>query len=99
MSKRKKQHYPRLEQLLREYCEARTLDFNKYSPFHMRIMDGGYTVFDAWTTGRYYILTTDYFGLNPQKKIPERGGEKGVLPLDEETLFAWLDKLFYATEM
>ena len=65
----------------------------------MRIMDGGYTVFDVWTTGRYYVLTTDYFELNPNVRISERGGEKGLLPRDKKELFEWLDRLFYAAGM
>ena len=66
------------------------LDLHQYSPYHFRIMDGGYVVVDVWTTGRYYVLMTDY--LEMAGGGVERGGEKGQLPL---TFEHFLDGLFY----
>lgn len=75
------------------YAKLRDLDYKRYSKYHMRLMDGGYTVLDVWTTGRYYVLTTDYSELTPS--IVERGGEKGDLLLETSALTEWLDGLFY----
>lgn len=93
---KQKNHIPGLVDKLTEYAEKRTLDFHQYSPYHMRIMDGGFTVLDVWTTGRYYVLTTDYHELLDDNVV-ERGGEKGALPLDN--LWPFLDKLFYGEDM
>lgn len=97
MTRRKKPHYPELISILKAYCDSRTLDFHQYSAFHMRIMDGGYTVLDIWTTGRYYILTTDYLEMIGPG-ITERGNEKGDLLffVDDKDLFRdWLDGVFF----
>jgi hypothetical protein len=59
----------------------------------MRIIDPGYCVMDIWTTGKYYILED-----NRDVKIM-RGGEKGIVPEDNDQLFRFLDKLFYAADM
>lgn len=75
------------------YATSRGLDFHQYSKYHMRLMDGGYTVLDIWTTGRYYVLTTDYVEF--AKGTVERGGEKGLVPGSYEELEKWLDNLFY----
>lgn len=91
MSKKQKNHVPGLPQRLVDYCENRMLDFHQYSLYHMRIMDGGFTVLDVWTTGRYYILTTDYLAMVGEGV--ERGGEKGYIPTNN--LEDWLDKLFF----
>lgn len=99
MSKRKRQHYAHLSKILEEYTNERSLDFERYSDFHMRLMDGGFTTLDVWTTGRYYVLHTDYSAQDNQSVI-ERGGEKGMVPLDSGVdLYDWLDKLFYAVDM
>lgn len=91
MSRRQKQHIAGLGEDLQEYAESRTLDFHQYSPYHMRIMDGGYVVLDVWTTGRYFVLMTDYVELAPG--TVERGGEKGQLP--SSYLHKFIDKIFY----
>lgn len=92
MSKVKKEHIRGLNIDLANYAKKRQLEFSQYSPYHMRIMDGGYVVLDVWTTGRYYILTTDYAELVPG--AVERGGEKGSLPrLGIRWLF--LDSIFF----
>lgn len=91
MSKQKN-HIPGLADKLANYADERKLDFHQYSPYHMRMMDGGYVVLDVWTTGRYFVLMTDYLAML-EGNIVERGGEKGQLPLDD--LQGFLDKLFY----
>lgn len=88
----KKYHIPNIELTLAQYADRRTLDFHQYSPYHMRISDGGYTVIDIWTTGRYYVLTTDYLTMLSERII-ERGGEKGQL--HEDDINDWLDELFF----
>lgn len=96
---KQKNHIPGLSERLSTYAEKRVLDFHQYSPYHMRIMDGGYVVLDVWTTGRYYVVMTDYY-LFLDGAIPERGGEKGFLPtLTEEELWPFLDKIFYGEDM
>ena len=96
MSKRKNVHYDELPGMLYDYANDRGLDFSQYSVYNMRLMDGGYCVLDVWTTSRYWVMTTDYHAMNPQKKIVERGGEKGFLPVTNQQLIAWLDKFFFA---
>lgn len=94
MSKRKATGVEVKPTTIHNYAEARNLDFHQYSDYHMRLMDGGYTVVDIWTSGRYYVLTTDY--VEVAKGTIERGGEKGVLPAASgPKLTEWLDKLFY----
>lgn len=98
----KNPHYADLESILSTYADSRSLDFFKFSPNHMRLTDGGYCVIDTWTTGRYYVLTTDYRAMEPTVKTIERGGEKGSLilgngkDLDRKNTSAWLDQLFFA---
>lgn len=98
MSRRHKTHIPGLAFDLEEYAYTRNLDFYRYSEYHLRIMDQGITVFDAWTTGRYYVLDTNYHKLT-DKTIVERAGEKGHLPFGKEKIFKFLDKLFFAADM
>lgn len=97
MSKQKN-HIPGLIDQLTEYCEKRVLDFHQYSPYHMRIMDGGFVVLDVWTTGRYYVLMTDYLAMFDGEKI-ERAGEKGWIPTGANRLWNFLDELFYGEPM
>lgn len=92
MSRKLKQHFPGLIVELNRYAARRHLEFMAYSEFHMRIMDGGYTVVDVWTTGRYYILTTDYVEMVGPGLI-ERGGEKGFVP--RTNINKWLDAIFF----
>lgn len=54
MSKRKV-HFNSLPDLLTSYAQLRGLDFQRYSEFHMRLMDGGFCVLDVWTTGNLTI--------------------------------------------
>lgn len=91
MSKQKN-HIAGLVDKLNEYSEKRQLDIAQYSPYHLRIMDGGYVVLDVWTTGRYFIVMTDYNEMT-DGNVVERQGEKGQLPLDALTPF--LDKIFF----
>lgn len=98
MSRKPKNHVPRLHERLAAYCEARGLTTHMYSPYHMRVFDDGFTVLDVWTTGRYYIQTTDYKQQYDDGVIPERFGEKGNLPV---TLGLWpfLDGIFFGGDM
>lgn len=86
-----KNHIPEFMSKLSLYAHSRSLDEHAYSPYHFRLMDGGYTVVDLWTTGRYYVLTTDYAEMT-DGNVVERGGEKGQLPLPFEP---FLDELFF----
>lgn len=95
MSKQKN-HIPELIDRLNQYVEKRMLDMHQYSPYHMRIMDGGFVVLDVWTTGRYYVVMTDYLEMT-DGNVVERQGEKGQLPLDD--LWPFLDTLFYGGDM
>lgn len=95
---RRKFHDTSLPSKLNRYAEERSLDFHQYNQYHMRLMDGGYTTLDIWTTGRYYILSTDFHELGAEGMV-ERGGEKGNLPSNDMLKLAtWLDKLFFAVE-
>lgn len=87
-----KNHIPGIVETLRDYASKRMLDFHQYSPYHMRIMDGGYVVVDVWTTGRYFIVMTDYAEMT-DNNIVERQGEKGQLPVNDIENF--LDKIFF----
>lgn len=91
-----KNHIPELVDRLSNYAERRVLDFSQYSPYHMRIMDGGYVILDVWTTGRYYVVMTDYQEMT-DGNVRERGGEKGQIPLKD--LWPFLDKLFFGEDM
>lgn len=93
---RPKSYIPGLHDRLAEYAEKRMLDFHQYSPYHMRITDGGYVILDLWTTGRYYIVMTDYY-LFLDGAIPERAGEKGSI--DTNNLWPFLDKIFFGEDM
>lgn len=95
---KQRNHVQGLSDLLTEYCEKRVLDFAQYSPYHMRVMDGGFVVLDVWTTGRYYVVMTDYkeaFDGN----VVERGGEKGSLPITKPELWKFMDNMFYGNDM
>lgn len=96
MSRKKAKHYPNLHVWIKLYCEEMLLDYHRFSLYHMRVTDGGYTMLDVWSTGRYYIHNTSYLELGG-KGIRERGGEKGMVEVtDKEKLFTWLDGLFFA---
>ena len=94
MGNNKKFHIPGLPKRLYDYAESRALEFHIYSQYHMRLMDGGFTVLDIWTTGKYYVLATDYLEMLGPRKAIERGGEKGMIP-DNSKMQVWLDKLFF----
>lgn len=91
-----KNHVPQLGNRVAFYAEKRMLDFHQYSLYHMRVMDGGFVVVDIWTTGRYYVVMTDYLEML-EGNVVERGGEKGQLPLDN--LEEFLDILFYGQQI
>lgn len=82
-----------MEDFLPSYTAPRGLEYKQYSAYHFRIFDSAATV-DVWTTGKYYVLGTDY-----GNGIVERGGEKGVLPASEKAATKCLDSIIYAVEM
>lgn len=88
---RPKNHIPEFTNKIVAYAEKRMLDLHQFTPYHGRITDGGYVILDVWTTGRYFIVMTDYEDLTNGSEN-ERGGEKGQLPL---TLESFLDGIFY----
>ena len=86
-------HYPKLMGFLREYAKQRSLDFDVYSEYHMRLMDGGIVCLDIWTTAKYYFVETNYNVY--QAHFIERGGENGNVPTKKKELYGWLDRAFY----
>lgn len=94
MSRHKKHHNFKLPGLLESYADSRNITFHQYSEYHMRLMDG-FTVIDIWTSGRYYVLSTNYAEMT-DKSIVERGGEKDEL---NDDTYTFLDNLFYAPDM
>ncbi len=95
MSRRRNHHYSELPAMVEGYCEMRGLDFKRYSEYHMRVMDGGFTVFDVWTTGKYFLLASDYGGLGAPGYAPEIP-RKGVLPMQVHgATVKLLDKVFF----
>lgn len=94
----KKHHNWELPALLEEYAKSRTLDFQRYSDFHMRIIDVDYTVVDFWTTEKYWIKETNYCN-QTKLEIVERQGESGFLPPKPKKLYKFLDELFYAADI
>lgn len=98
MSRKPKNHIPKFAERISEYVHARGLDVSQYSQWHMRIFDEGYTILDVWTTGRYYILTTDY-AEKYDGNVVEREGEKGQLPITIEEFWPFLDGIFFGGDM
>lgn len=94
--KKKYTYTTKLVRKLEAYAISRSLEFDQYSPWHMRLMDGGYVTVDVWTTRKYYVKQTDYHKLTKQL-IVERAGEKGMVP--KLNLYKFLDKLFFAADM
>ena len=91
-------HIPGLPKQLYDYAQSRALEFHLYSQYHMRLMDGGFTVLDIWTTGKYYVLATDYLEMLGPRMAIERGGEKGLIP-DRYSMHDWLDELFFPEKL
>jgi hypothetical protein len=94
MSYKPKNHIPQLASRLEDYANKRMLDLQVFSPYHLRLTDGGYVITDVWTTGRYYVVMTDYLTMLEGNKT-ERQGEKGQLPITTEELSNFLDELFF----
>lgn len=95
MSYKPKNHVPDLGAKIEDYANKRMLDLQVFSPYHYRLTDGGYIILDCWTTGRYYVVMTDYKELFDDN-IVERQGEKGQLPIND--LWKFLDLLFFGSE-
>lgn len=91
----KKYHNDALPGYIEEYANKRLLDYHRYSEYHMRLMDGGFTAVDIWTSERYWVMQTDYLSLG--ESVVERGNEKGRLPSEKSEIYKFLDKLFYPT--
>lgn len=96
MSRRRKIHIAELPAVIEGYANMRGLDFKRYSEFHMRLMDGGLTAFDIWTTGRYFVLATDYRAMGAPNYAPGIP-RKGQLPALSEhgAAVRMLDKVFF----
>lgn len=92
---RKNTHYDNLARLAREVANKYSLDYVKFSPYHMRISDGGYTVLDLWTTAKYYVKETSYYEAYAESGLIERGGETGLLPVKKLELDMWIRELFF----
>lgn len=79
---------------IRGWSDSRTVELLEFSPIHKRLTDD-FTSLDIWpTTGRYWVGQTNY-NKQTEKRIVERGGEKGTLPAAHK-LGDWLDDLFFA---
>lgn len=100
MSRRRRPQVYGLPAMLKLYARSRTLDFHRYSEYHMRIIDSGYTCIDVWTSGKYWVKETNYYQQVAEgHSIVERGNEKGWIPENYPQLQKFLDKLFFAAEM
>ncbi len=101
MSRRKRFHHKHLPELVQDYTDSRNLDYNRYSEYHLRVIDQEFTCVDIWTTAKYWIKETNYHlqGEYTEETPVERGGEQGFLPVDRDKLFDYLDRIFYATEL
>lgn len=97
MTKHKKVYVEGLVDKLWEYADARELDLQNYSKWHYRLLDQGFTVLDIWTTGRYYVVDSDYAAKYPGADLVETAGQKGQL--DMNNLWPFLDKLFFGEDM
>lgn len=67
----------------------------------MRLMDGGMTCLDIWTTEKYWIKETNYVEQKDPgtPSVTERGGEKGFVPSKNPALTEFLDTIFFAVEL
>lgn len=95
----KKFHYDELPFWLHDYAKSLFLDYEQYSAWHLRLKDEAGTVcIDFWTTGKYYILETNFHRYRGMH-IRERAGEKGKVNVkDKKKLYKWLDELFFPLE-
>lgn len=84
--------------VLKGYAKSRTIGLLTFSDIHTRLTDD-YTVVDIWpTTGKYWVGKTSYHEMT-DKRIQERGGEKGTIPVGADAIYDYLDKLFFAADM
>lgn len=97
LSMAKTHHNWQLPALLEGYAKSRTLDFHRYSEYHMRVIDSDFTILDCWTSEKYWIKETNYY--KQKLGIVERAGESGFLPSKKKKLYQFLDKIFYAAEI
>lgn len=98
MGGRKKYHNLDLPQILEAYAKRRSVKFDKYSQFHMRLLYSPIAVIDIWTTEKYYIVTTNYSETGG-KGLTERGGETGFVPHEQAQLTKFLDELLFAADL
>lgn len=89
-----------LRKVLARYAESRTLELLVYNEgLHLRLVDESFTTVDVWpSTGKYWVLNTNYFK-QTDKKVAERGDEKGFLPFGEDKIFDYLDQIIYAADI
>lgn len=94
MSRRRNIHYHNLESWIREYAKENSLEFHKYNEYHMRVMYTDIAIFDFWSTAKYYVKETNYYG------PIERGGETGCLETSNKAkLYDFLDHVFFAIDL
>ena len=91
MSRKRNIHYPQLESFMKEFADEYDVTYQRYGAYHMRLL-GPFTVLDVWTTGKYYVLKTDYDKMAPG--IIERGGERGLAPTKKKPFHGFLHKLY-----
>lgn len=95
MGRKRSIHYPQLESFMKEFADEYDMTYQRYGAYHMRLL-GPFTVLDVWTTGRYYVLGTDYYKMAPG--IIERGAEKGFVPTKKKPFIDFLHKLYYPVD-
>ena len=91
MSRKKKKHYHYIGEWLKMYATPRFIDLRHPSPYHYMLTDGTSNKIHIWTTGRYYIESSE----------DERDHKKGIIPLGKNKhryLCNFLDRLFYPGE-
>ena len=95
---RKKVHYPQLVDWAKRYAKSRNLDIHQFDQYHYRITDGGFVMFDFWTTGRYQIIKTNYKDMS-ENYIQGRQSEAGRFQVEIKAFGAFLDLIFFPKEI
>lgn len=93
MARKARVHHPVLAVALKKYAAQHGFYYTMYSAYHMRVIQKDMVCLDVWTTGKYYIVSTEYVDYGAG--LVERAGEKGQIPLKQKQLHDFLNKLFY----